>query len=197
LPVTFYRATSDLPPLADYAMYNRTYRYYTRPVLYPFGHGLSYSTFAYSNLSAPTKAGTGKEVKVTFNVKNTSAVDGDEVVQCYLNRELPPVDPISVPAPEKITDDQATLLAIPRKALVGFARVSLKAGESKSVTFTMTTQQLSLVVGKDGKREVRPGNLQIQVGGSSAIGSGTLIRTLTLEGDAKMPEYHFVAPVIK
>jgi len=197
LPVTFYRATSDLPPLADYAMYNRTYRYYTRPVLYPFGHGLSYSTFAYSNLSVPTKAGTGKEVKVTFNVKNTSAVDGDEVVQCYLNRELLPVDPLSVPAPEKITDDQATLLATPRKALVGFARVSLKAGESKSVTITITTHQLSLVVGKDGMREVRPGNLQIQVGGSSAIGSGTLIQALTLEGDAKVPEYRFVAPVIK
>jgi beta-glucosidase len=197
LPVTFYKATSDLPPLSDYAMYNRTYRYNTRPVLYPFGHGLSYSTFAYSNLSAPAKAGTSKEVKVTFNVKNTSAVDGDEVVQCYLNRDLPPVDPMSVPAPDKITDDQATLLAAPRKALVGFARVSLKAGESKSVTFIITTQQLSLVVGKDGKREVRPGNLQIQVGGSSAIGSGTLIQTLALEGAAKTPEYLFIAPVIK
>jgi len=197
LPVTFYKATSDLPPLTDYAMYNRTYRYNTQAVLYPFGHGLSYSTFAYSNLSAPTKAGTGEEVKVTFNVKNTSAVDGDEVVQCYLNRELPPVDPMPVPAPDKIADNQATLLATPRKVLVGFARIPLKAGESKSVTFTVTAQQLSLVVGKDGKREVRPGNLQIQVGGSSVIGWATLVQTLALEGAAKTPEYRFIGPVIK
>ena len=182
LPVTFYKATSDLPPFTDYAMYNRTYRYNTRPVLYPFGYGLSYSTFEYSDLNAPAKSGTGDDLKISVNVKNTSAVDGDEVVQCYLNRDLPPVDPKTLPTADKMTDEQATLLATPRKALVGFARVPLKAGESKNVTFTVTTQQLSLVVGKDGKREVRPGNLQIQVGGSSAIGPGTLAQALTLEG---------------
>ena len=91
-----------------------------------------------------------------------------------------------------MTDEQATLAATPRKALVGFARVPLKAGESKKVTFTITTQQLSLVVGKDGKREVRPGKLQIQVGGSSAIGPGTLVQALTLAGSPLAPEYHFV-----
>ena len=80
--------------------------------------------------------------------------------------------------------------------LAGFARVPLKAGESKNVTFTITTQQLSLVVGKDGKREVRPGNLQIQVGGSSAIGPGTLVQPLTLEGSPLAPQYHFVAPAV-
>ena len=66
-----------------------------------------------------------------------------------------------------MSDEQATLAATPRKTLVGFARVPLKAGESKNVTFTVTTQQLSLVVGKDGKREVRPGSLQIQVAATS------------------------------
>jgi beta-glucosidase len=197
LPVTFYKATADLPPLTDYAMYNRTYRYDTRPVLYPFGHGLSFSTFAYSNISAPARAGTGEDVKVSFTVKNTSAVDGDEVVQCYVNRDLPPVDSKTVPEVAKMTDEQATLLATPRKALVGFARVPLKAGESKTVTFTITTQQLSLVVGKDGNREVRPGNLQIQVGGSSAIVPGTLVQTLTLDGTPKAPEYHHVVPVVR
>jgi beta-glucosidase len=197
LPVTFYKATSDLPPLTNYAMYNRTYRYDTRPVLYPFGHGLSYSTFAYSGLSAPAKSGTGDDLKVSFTVKNTSTVDGDEVVQCYVNRELPPVDAANVPTPDTMTDEQATLLATPRKTLVGFSRVPLKAGESKTVTFTVTTQQLSLVVGKDGKREVRPGNLQIQVGGSSVIGPGTLVQALALDGASKAPEYHFVAPMIK
>jgi beta-glucosidase len=197
LPVTFYKATSDLPPIDSYAMYNRTYRYDTRPVLYPFGHGLSYSAFAYSGLTAPAKSGTGDDLKVSFTVKNTSAVDGDEVVQCYLNRELPPVDAASIPAPDKMSDEQAVLLATPRKALVGFARVPLKAGESKNLTFTVTTQQLSLVVGKNGKREVRPGNLQLQVGGTSVIGPGTLTQALMIEGAAKAPEYHFVAPVIK
>jgi len=197
LPVTFYKSTADLPPFTDYVMVDRTYRYDTRPVLYPFGHGLSYSTFAYSSLSAPAKTGTGDDVKVSFMVKNTSSVDGDEVVQCYINRELPPIDRASLPEPTKMTDEQATLASTPRKALVGFARVPLKAGASKSVTFTITTQQLSLVVGKDGKREVRPGNLQLQVGGSSVIGPGTLTQPLTVEGSPKAPEYHFVGPDVR
>jgi beta-glucosidase len=197
LPVTFYKATSELPPFTDYAMYNRTYRYNTKPVLYPFGYGLSYSTFEYSNLKAPARAGTGDDIKVSFDVKNTSDIDGDEVVQCYINRDVPAIGPASLPAPDKMSDEQATLLATPRKTLVGFARVPLKAGESKNVTFTVTTQQLSLVVGKNGKREVRPGNLQIQVGGSSAMMPGTLTQSLTLEGSQLAPKYNFVEPVVK
>jgi hypothetical protein len=130
------------------------------------------------------------------SVKNTSSIDGEEVVQCYLNRDVPPIDPRSLPEVGKRSDELATLIATPRKALVGFARVPLKAGESKQVTFTVTTHQLSLVVGKDGKREVRPGNLQVQVGGSSVIGPGTLVRAMTLEGQALAPEYHFVAPAV-
>ena len=166
-------------------MVDRTYRYSTGPELYPFGYGLSYSTFAYSGLTAPSRADTSDDVKVTVNVKNTSSIEGDEVVQCYLNRDVPPMDPASLPA------------ATPRKALVGFARVPLKPGESRKVTFTITTQQLSLVVGKDGKREVRPGGLQIQVGGSSVIGPGTLSQPITLEGSPLAPKYHFVAPVVE
>jgi beta-glucosidase len=196
LPMTFYKSNADLPALTDYSMAARTYRYFTKPVLYPFGHGLSYSTFAYSGLSAPARSATGDDLKVSANVKNTSAVDGDEVVQCYLNRDLPPTDPKTLPEVWQRTDEQATLIATPRKALVGFARVPLKAGESKKVTFTITTQQLSLVVGKDGQREVRPGNLQIQVGGSSANAPGTLTRPITLTGSPLAPNYHFVPPVI-
>ncbi len=197
LPVTFYKATSDLPEFTNYAMYNRTYRYDTKPVLYPFGYGLSYSTFEYSNLKAPEKSGTGDDIKVSFDVKNTSKIDGEEIVQCYINRDVPQVNAASVPAPDKISDEQATLLATPRKTLVGFARVPLKAGESKNITFTVTTQQLSLVVGKDGKREVRPENLQIQVGGNSVIVDGTLTQKLTLEGSPAAPKYNFVAPAVK
>ena len=197
LPVTFYKATSDLPEFTDYAMYKHTYRYDTKPVMYPFGYGLSYSTFEYSNLKAPEKSGTGDDVKISFDVKNTSKIDGEEVVECYINRDVPKVDSASVPAPDKMSDEQATLLATPRKTLVGFARVPLKAGESKNVSFTVTTQQLSLVVGKDGKREVRPENLQIQVGGNSVIDDGTLTQKLTLEGQPVAPKYNFVKPVIK
>jgi beta-glucosidase len=196
LPVTFYKATSDLPTFTDYSMVDRTYRYFTKPVLYPFGHGLSFSTFEYSGLTAPARSSTGDDLKVSVSVKNNSGIDGDEVVQCYVNRDLPAIDPKSLPEVAKMTDEQATLAATPRKALVGFARVPLKAGESKKVTFTITTQQLSLVVGKDGKREVRPGALQLQVGGSSAIASGTLVQALTLEGQPLAPKYHFAAPTV-
>jgi beta-glucosidase len=197
LPMTFYRSNAGLPALIDYSMAARTYRYFTKPVLYPFGHGLSYSTFEYSKLSTPGRASTGKDVKVSVNVKNTSRLDGEEVVQCYLNRDVPAMDPGKVSETSKMTDEQATLAATPRKALVGFARVPLKAGQSKKVTFTITTQQLSLVVGKDGKREVRPGNLQIQVGGRSAMDAGTLTQSLALAGPATAPEYRFVAPVVQ
>ena len=196
LPMTIYRSMADLPPLTDYSMINRTYRYFTRPVSYPFGHGLSYSTFGYSNLTAPARSGTGDDLRVSVNVKNTSSLDGDEVVQCYINRDLPPIDSSRLPELGMRTDEQATLIATPRKALVGFARVPLKAGESKKVTFTITTHQLSLVVGKDGKREVRPGTLQIQVGSSSAIGPGTLVQPIILEGAAFPPKYSFVAPAV-
>ncbi len=196
LPMTIYKSMADLPALTDYSMINRTYRYFTKPVLYPFGHGLSYSTFEYSNLNVPARSSTGDDVKLSVSVKNTSSIDGEEVVQCYLNRDVPPIDPKTLPEVGKRTEEQATLVATPRKMLVGFARVPLKAGESKKVTFTITTQQLSLVVGKDGKREVRPGNLQVQVGGRSAMGPGTLVQTLALEGQALAPQYHFVAPVV-
>jgi beta-glucosidase len=96
-----------------------------------------------------------------------------------------------------MSDEEATLLATPRKTLVGFVRVPLKAGQSRNVTFTITTQQLSLVVGKDGKREVRPETLEVQIGGSSAIGPGTLTRKFTLTGQPEPPQYHFVAPEVK
>jgi len=131
------------------------------------------------------------------DVKTIRSDDGEEVVQCYLNRELPAIDPASLPDPSRMTDEQATLAATPRKALVGFTRVPLKAGESRKVTFTITTQQLSLVVGKDGKREVRPGGLQVQVGGSSAIGTGTLAQAIRLTGTAAVPTYHFVPPSVE
>lgn len=119
LPVTFYKSTSQLPPFTDYDMKGRTYRYFEGEPLYPFGFGLSYSTFQYSGLTA-RRTQRGAEVRVT--VKNTSAVDGDEVVQVYV--------------------DGGPGEDAPIRDLRGFERVHLRAGESRQVTFTVPSDEL-------------------------------------------------------
>ena len=84
LPLTFYRSVDQLPPFDDYAMKGRTYRYFTGQPLYPFGHGLSYSRFAYAKLAVPKKAAVGAPVAVSVEVQNAGAVAADEVVQLYV-----------------------------------------------------------------------------------------------------------------
>jgi beta-glucosidase len=121
LPVTFYRATTDLPDFSDYRMAGRTYRHFEGKALYPFGHGLSYTNFAYANLRA--QRGAGGAVAVTIDVTNTGKRDGDEVVQLYAT---PPAE----------TQPRE------RRALCGFDRVHLKAGETKSVSLTVPATAL-------------------------------------------------------
>jgi beta-glucosidase len=115
LPVTFYKSLDQVPEFTDYSMKNRTYRYFKGEPLYPFGYGLSYSTFVYSSLNAKRTAG-GAEITAT--VKNTSSREGDEVVQLYIGGG---------------SDADA-----PIRNLRGFQRIHLKPGESRQVKFTLT-----------------------------------------------------------
>jgi beta-glucosidase len=146
LPVTFYKSDNDLPGFLDYSMEGRTYRYFKGEALYPFGHGLSYSTFAYSGLQLPKTITANKPVTVTVTVKNTGKRAGDEVVQLYVSH-------------------QQTKGKAPVRALKGFKRINLKAGESKTISFKLTPEELSLVNETTGKYYQPKGNVQISVGG--------------------------------
>jgi beta-glucosidase len=145
LPVTFYTGTKQLPPLEDYSMRGRTYRFFDGQPLYPFGHGLSYTTFSYSDLEVTSRAGAGQAVNVTVRVRNTGSVAGDEVVQVYL------------------TDDQSTY-PVPLRSLVGFERVYLAPGEARRVGFTIGWRQLA-AFDDEGTPVVEPGTYTVSVGG--------------------------------
>jgi beta-glucosidase len=146
LPVTFYRSTRDLPAFDNYDMENRTYRYFKGDPLYPFGYGLSYTTFAYRNLEiTPVEIQSGESVSVRIEVENSGGVSGDEVVQLYL------------------TDVEAAQ-PIPRIQLQGFARLRLAPGEKQTVSFTLTPAQMSFA-GEDGQWILEPGEFRVWVGG--------------------------------
>jgi beta-glucosidase len=145
LPVTFYKSDEDLPGFSDYSMNNRTYRYFKGEALYPFGYGLSYSTFKYDQLAIPAGLNAGKKLNVSVRVTNTGKKDGEEVVQLYVSHS-------------------GQSIKAPIKALKGFQRVSLKAGKSKITSFTLTVEDLSLVNEK-GELIQPKGKLLISVGG--------------------------------
>jgi len=145
LAVTFYKSVEQLPAFEDYAMKNRTYRYFGGQPLYSFGYGLSYSKFEYGNLTLSTaKLKAGDSLSVDADVKNASQREGDEVVELYLSFPKSPDAPI--------------------RALRGFTRVSLAAGETKRVHFTLDARDLSEVNAK-GDRIVAKGTYHISVGG--------------------------------
>jgi len=159
LPLTFYASTDQLPPFNDYAMKDRTYRYFTGTPLYSFGYGLSYTRFQYTSAALSTTAlPAGQPLTVTAQVKNTGARDGDETVEYYL-----------------IPSSAAAQETTPLLALVGFAKVHLLKGESKTVQITIDPRQLSLVAA-DGSRSVKPGDYKLYVGGGQpSSGSGILL----------------------
>ncbi len=145
LPVTFYKSDSDLPGFGDYSMDNRTYRYFKGEALYPFGYGLSYTTFKYDQLKVPKSVAAGKNVLVSARISNTGKMNGEEVVQLYVSH-------------------QGVHGKAPLKALKGFRRIVLKPGESTLVTFSLTPEQLSLVA-EDGRMYQPKGKIIISVGG--------------------------------
>ncbi|HET9279211.1 MAG TPA: glycoside hydrolase family 3 C-terminal domain-containing protein, partial [Flavitalea sp.] len=145
LPVTFYKSDNDLPGFSDYSMNNRTYRYFKGEALYPFGYGLSYTNFKYDMLKVPVTIVAGKNVSVTAKITNTGKLDGEEVVQLYVSH-------------------QGLRGKAPLRALKGFQRIALKAGETKTVSFTLTSEQLSLV-SEEGKMLEPKGKVVLSVGG--------------------------------
>ncbi|MCS0589031.1 glycoside hydrolase family 3 C-terminal domain-containing protein [Massilia norwichensis] len=159
LPLTFYRGLADLPPFDDYTMQGRTYRYYAGTPVYPFGAGLSYTSFRYEALRIEAVGSAFENgVLVTTDITNTGTRDGDEVAQLYL--APPPFE------------------GAPRLALRGFQRLSLKAGERRQVSFRLSPRDLSFVT-RDGVRQLMPGQYRLSVG-SGQPGTGVAVQDAAL-----------------
>jgi beta-glucosidase len=160
---------ADLPPFDNYAMQDRTYRYYAGTPVYPFGAGLSYTSFRYAPLRiAPVKGAAENGVVVTTEITNTGARAGDEVAQLYL---APP-----------------TFEGAPRLALRGFQRVSLQPGERRQLTFRLTPRDLSFVT-RDGTRQLMPGQFQLSVGsGQPGTGAASQSAPLVLNRTVVLPQ---------
>ncbi|CAN7368704.1 glycoside hydrolase family 3 C-terminal domain-containing protein [Massilia sp. LjRoot122] len=150
LPVTFYKSADQLPPFADYSMKGRTYRYFSGEPLYPFGYGLSYTSFSYGKPKLnKTRFKAGEPVELTVDVRNSGSRDSDEVVQLYVSRK----------------GDGA-----PIRSLKHFQRVHLKAGETRKLSFRLDAQALS-IVDASGTRIVPPGAADIWIGGGQPGGA--------------------------
>jgi beta-glucosidase len=148
LPLTFPKSLDQLPAFEDYSMGERTYRYMTEEPLYPFGFGLSYSSFEYADLSLDTsnvKAGDSLHCSVT--VKNTGGKAAAEVTQFYLS-------------------DLEASAKVPLSKLVGFERITLNSGESQTLRFILTPEMMSFF-NDNGKLTLEPGEFRLEVGGCS------------------------------
>ena len=169
LPVTFYKDVTQLPPFENYAMKGRTYRYFEGAPLYPFGYGLSYTTFSYSDLFIPNNPVTaGNPLVAEVTVTNTGHRAGDEVVQLYLNFPKVPGAPL--------------------RALRGFQRVHLEAGASQRLRFELQPRDLSMVT-EDGVPIVAEGEYTISIGGGQPkTGVLVLAQTFTITGKLVLPE---------
>jgi beta-glucosidase len=173
LPVTFYSSVKDLPPFEDYNMKGRTYRYFEGIPLYEFGYGLSYAAFKYSNMKSPATVKTSEKARISIEVENTGARDGDEVVELYT----------------KILDAN---VPVPVHALQGFKRIFLRSGEKKTVEFDLKPEQFSIINNKN-QCVVEPGRIHLYVGGcqpsQKALTSDNVLKTeLRIIGDVNIIE---------
>ncbi len=169
LPVTFYKGLDGLPNFEDYGMANRTYRYFTGKPLYPFGYGLSYTTFDYSNLmiSSPTVS-AGQPIEADVTVTNSGKLAGDEVVQLYL--KFPEVK------------------GAPALALRGFERIHLEPGASQKVHFHLNPRDLGIVT-ELGSPIIAEGDYSLSVGGGQPeAGSSGVGGKFHVDGTYALPE---------
>ena len=169
LPVTFYKDLTQLPNFEDYTMAGRTYRYFKGKPLYPFGYGLSYTTFKYSGLNLPQQPVDAESpVDADVTVTNTGSRAGDEVVQLYLN--FPNVK------------------GAPAVALRGFQRIHLNAGESRTVHFELKNRDLGMVT-EDGNPIIAPGEYTISIGGGQPDTAAPRVSGhFRVEGQLALPE---------
>ena len=148
LPITFPKSLEDLPPYQDYSMNGRTYKYMKAEPMYPFGYGLSYTSFEYSPIKlSESKIKKGNSLTASASVKNTGKMTAQEVVQLY------------------VTDEQTSVEA-PRYQLFGIKRIQLAPGESKQLSFEITPEMMQLVT-NDGKKVIEKGKFKVYLGGST------------------------------
>ncbi len=169
LPLTFYTGVSDLPPFDSYSMANRTYRYFTGKPLYPFGYGLSYSKFEYSNVKlSAADLQAGDSLTVDADLKNASQREGDEVVELYLT--FPKVD------------------GAPIRALRGFTRVHLAASDTTHVRLNLRPRDLSHV-NPAGDHIVGAGSYRVSIGGGQpGTGAPVAEAGFSITGQVQLPE---------
>jgi len=160
LPLTFYKSVHDLPPFEEYRMVGHTYRFFKGEPLYPFGYGLSYSTFDYSDFQIKNNIIAGDSVDVSVKVKNNGDLSGEEVIQVYLSKDNDPSAPI--------------------RKLVAFKRVDFKSGEEKKVLLILRPDAF-LSVSENGEKHFLPGKFKITIGAGQPLkGVKTLVSTVTL-----------------
>jgi beta-glucosidase len=169
LPVTFYKDVHQLPHFEDYSMKRRTYRYFDGEPLWPFGYGLSYTTFGYSDLTLPASPlSAGDSLDASVMVMNTGKVAGDEVVQLYLKFPDVPGAPI--------------------RALRGFQRIHLEPGAKQKVDFHLNPRDLSMVT-ELGDIIVAHGKYNVSIGGGQpGTGVPSTNGSFEINGQIILPE---------
>lgn len=175
LPLTFYKNVNQIPAFDNYDMVGKTYRYFTGEPLYEFGYGLSYSTFEYTVKDMPASAKPGDNITISVDVKNTGKIDGDEVVQLY----------VSLP-------DSKLKHAI--RSLQGFKRIHLKAGETKTVEFTLEPWQMA-ARDKDNFAVVEAGKVIISIGGKQPDKKAIATRQVVVKDVKLVGDTHYVKEI--